>query len=297
LYDYFMDQKEPQRLRKMLPENEPGAVWMFGLLTVSDKSGHDELWSGYSRQKGLVPPDERGIARFNDELGVFEKVTKLDKAEPWRFPNGASMKSTEDGVDWWYFCAPFPHTRVRATAEAVKDPAAYEAFTWNEKERGWRWQKSAAPTTQAEERRLMREGKLPKDQARFQLQDAASGAEISVHTASVQWNAWRKKWIITALQFGGKDAPSPLGEMWYAEANSPTGPWRKAINIASHPRYSFYNPVHHAFLDAEGGRIIYFEGTYTLEFSGNPIAPARYDYNQLCYRLDLSDPRLIPAHH
>ena len=73
---------------------------------------------------------------------------------------------------------------------------------------------------------------------------------------------------------------------------SPAGPWHSAVKIASHPRYSFYNPVHHAFLDAEGGRIIYFQGTYSLEFSGNPLAPARYDYNQVMYRLDLSDERL-----
>jgi hypothetical protein len=46
------------------------------------------------------------------------------------------------------------------------------------------------------------------------------------------------------------------------------------------------------FLDAEGGRVIYFEGTYSLEFSGNPLAPARYDYNQIMYRLDLGDQRL-----
>ena len=64
------------------------------------------------------------------------------------------------------------------------------------------------------------------------------------------------------------------------------------MKVASHPRYSYYNPVHHAFLDAEGGRVIYFEGTWSLEFSGNPLAPARYDYNELMYRLDLAAPGL-----
>ena len=41
--------------------------------------------------------------------------------------------------------------------------------------------------------------------------------------------------------------------------------------------------------------MIYFEGTYTREFSGNPVATPRYDYNQLMYRLDLADPRLERA--
>jgi hypothetical protein len=45
-------------------------------------------------------------------------------------------------------------------------------------------------------------------------------------------------------------------------------------------------------LDKENGRIIYFEGTYTTTFSGNPNPTPRYDYNQVMYRLDLSDRRL-----
>ena len=44
--------------------------------------------------------------------------------------------------------------------------------------------------------------------------------------------------------------------------------------------------------DKEGGRIIFFEGTYTTTFSGNPDPTPRYDYNQVMYQLDLSDPRL-----
>jgi hypothetical protein len=39
--------------------------------------------------------------------------------------------------------------------------------------------------------------------------------------------------------------------------------------------------------------VIYFEGTYTQTFSGNPEATPRYDYNQIMYRLDLDDPRLV----
>jgi len=44
--------------------------------------------------------------------------------------------------------------------------------------------------------------------------------------------------------------------------------------------------------DQEGGRIIYFEGTYTATFSGNKDPTPRYDYNQVMYQLDLSDKRL-----
>ena len=37
---------------------------------------------------------------------------------------------------------------------------------------------------------------------------------------------------------------------------------------------------------------IFFEGTYTHTFSGNAQMTPRYDYNQIMYKLDLSDPRL-----
>ena len=42
--------------------------------------------------------------------------------------------------------------------------------------------------------------------------------------------------------------------------------------------------------DKDNGRIIFFEGTYTTTFSGNPDPTPRYDYNQIMYQLDLSDP-------
>jgi hypothetical protein len=60
----------------------------------------------------------------------------------------------------------------------------------------------------------------------------------------------------------------------------------------THDRYSFYNPKHHPFFDQEGGRLIYFDGTYATTFSREGDATPRYDYNQVMYRLDLSDPRL-----
>jgi hypothetical protein len=83
-----------------------------------------------------------------------------------------------------------------------------------------------------------------------------------------------------------------VGEVWYSEADAPHGPWESARKVATHPNYSFYNPCHHPFFDQDGGRTIYFEGTYTAGFSAAKFATPRYEYNQIMYRLDLSDPRL-----
>jgi hypothetical protein len=64
-----------------------------------------------------------------------------------------------------------------------------------------------------------------------------------------------------------------------------------------HNKYTFYNPKQHPYFDQEGGRVLYFEGTYANTFSGSSKNPTpRYDYNQIMYRLNLDDPRLaLPA--
>ena len=125
------------------------------------------------------------------------------------------------------------------------------------------------------------------------LRDAQGGKPVRAHRGSVRWNAYRGRWIMIFCQFWGTSA---LGEIWYAEADAPEGPWRTARKIVTHDTYSFYNPVHHPFFDQQGGRIIYFEGTYTQAFSGATVPTPRYDYNQIMYRLDLSAPRLaLPA--
>jgi hypothetical protein len=113
------------------------------------------------------------------------------------------------------------------------------------------------------------------------------------HAGSVSWNPHRRRWVLIAVEQGGT---SFLGEVWYAEADTPVGPWLYAVKVATHDRYSFYNPKQHPAFDRDGGRVIFFEGTYSNTFSGNPVPTPRYDYNQLLYKLDLADPRLaLPA--
>jgi hypothetical protein len=117
---------------------------------------------------------------------------------------------------------------------------------------------------------------------------------VVLHSGSVRWNAHRKRWVLVAGQIGGES--SFLGEVWYAEAAHPTGPFVKAVRVVTHERQSFYNVCHHAFLDRAGGRVIHFEGTYTNDFSGNPEKTPRYNYNQILYRLDLDAEALRAAH-
>ncbi|CAN5900160.1 hypothetical protein BH11VER1_BH11VER1_41560 [soil metagenome] len=253
---------------------------------------YSALLSYYGQYQGLTSLEGHGIVRFNDGTGVFEKVATLDLKEKWRFPRGHAVKIQEPDGEFYYFASPFFYTRVKATYEDILNPASYQALRFDEISLLWRWQRGLPPTTQTEEQVMINTGAMPAGPARYELKDVATGRQIRLHGASIQWNAWKNCWVLIGVQNGIKDDPSPLGEVWYAEADKPQGPWSKAVKIATHPRYTYYNPVHHDFLDAEDGKIIYFEGTYTMEFSGNPLASTRYDYNQLMYRLDLSDKRL-----
>lgn len=102
----------------------------------------------------------------------------------------------------------------------------------------------------------------------------------------VVWNDYRQRWILLL---------EDVGDVYYAEATQPEGPYGKAVKIIHHDQYNFYNVATHTFFNQEGGRVIYLEGTYINSFSGATEKTPRYNYNQVMYRLRLDDPRLREA--
>jgi hypothetical protein len=281
---------EDGQIRQMLPMEEPGPVWIFGLLVVADAAGKEHLVGHYGRFKDLSKRLEHGIAEYEEEQGRFTPMIVLGDEFDWQHPEGNAVRVKDDEGDFFYFADSFAMTRVPARYDDIMNPGAYEALAWSAKEQDYLWQKEAPPATQAGEARAISEKKMSASRALMQVKDALTGKPVLIHRSSVQWNAYRKVWIMIGNQTKGEE--SPLGEVWYAEAPTPAGPWVKAVKVASHPNYTFYNPRQHSFFDQEGGKVIYFEGTYTNTFSGNPVATPRYEYNQVMYRLDLSDPRL-----
>ncbi len=284
-------------------------IWLEGLLTLRD-GGSEKMLARYTRMKDLGTVLEHGLVLWDAKLERFVKHAPLDLADQVRCPRGHPVRWRDGGADCFLFPTPFATVRVRADLASLADQKQYEAFTCLapgskyvkgaaqvERDDAGRlvygWKRDTDPITQAQERELIAAGLVKAEEARFQVTDAATGEPIEMHNGSMNWNAYRGKWILIAAQTGGKS--SFLGEVWYAEADAPTGPWTTAVRILTHDRYTFYNPVHHAFLDQDGARLIFFEGTYANTFSGNPDQTPRYDYNQVMYRLDLSDPRLHPT--
>jgi hypothetical protein len=123
---------------------------------------------------------------------------------------------------------------------------------------------------------------------------ADDGKPIKPHSGSIAWHPWKHKFVTIFMEAHGK--PSALGELWYAEADSPTGPWKNAVKILSHENYTFYNPRVHAEWFDEKSPILIFEGTYTMEFADKPAPTPRYDYNQILYRLDLDQSPFTSIH-
>lgn len=303
-YRYFVDSKTGFA-RNMMPlaERPEGVIWIFGVCVVPDSGGTSRLIGHYSRRKGLADEIEHGIALFDDDRAIFEPVKVLPLQERWRFPNSNPLRHREGESEWLYFGAPQPNVRVRATLEDVLNPQAYEALSCTNSDAPdrphldsegtpvWSWQSNLPPVDSKTEQRWVKEGQLRADGCRFLPANSQRPAErVALHNGSVRWNAYRRRWVMVACQIGGE--ASHLGEVWYAESDHPSGPFPVATKILSHNRQTFYNVVHHDFLDRDGGRVIHFEGTYTHEFSGNPDKTPRYNYNQILYRLDLDAPGL-----
>ncbi len=284
--------------RKMLPLTQPGLVWIEGLMTVPDESGRERLVATYTRQPGVAPPTERGVAVFDDDAGMFRVLGEL----PLRRGHKSShpFLVTERGVKYWYL---FPHQRVRDDWKALTDAKAWESFTclqtgakFDAKDVkldrqadgklvcGWKADTDRIEAN--EERGLVARGLLKAGETYFSLLDAETGKDTLASPSSVEWNEYRKKWILLSER---------TGSVYYSEADSPTGPWLRTVKIVGHNDYNFYNVELHPFFDEDGGRVIYFEGTYTASFSAAKELTPRYDYNQIMYRVKLDDVRLAGA--
>jgi hypothetical protein len=241
-----------------------GPTWLSGYVSLSTANGDSRLVATYVKIKPPLEAYEAGLCVWNDDSERFEHLktvwTKSDDAPKHPpLPQGHPVIiDDDDGKKWVLFGDPLPKLRCPATFEAWQDATTWEVLTP---------QKS--------------------------LESAVDGSPVKPHTGSIAWNVYRKRWVSVFMQAFGK--PSAFGELWYAEADSPTGPWGRAVKVLSHKNYTFYNPRLHPEFTPEDSPVLLFEGTYTQTFADRPEATPRYDYNQILYRLDLDDPALAPA--
>lgn len=260
--DHFKDAKGA--IRPLAQMAGPGPTWLNSLVSLPSQDGNSRLVATYVKIEPPLTAYEQGFCVWDDKAERFEPLKVLwtrsaETPKPPPAPDGHPIPWTDPtGKNWILFGNPFPNLRCPATFEEWQNPATWEVIP--------------TPAT---------------------VTSVTDGKTIAPHTGSVAWNGWRKRWVTIFTQKGGR--PSTFGEVWYAEAPNPTGPWSPAIKVLTHDNYTFYNPRVQSELTAGDSPILLFEGTYTAEFADHAPPTPRWNYNQVMYRLDLDDPKLGPA--
>lgn len=261
-FDYFTDDKgAPRAVAKMPGE---GPTWVSGYVSLPDANGESHLVGTYIKVRNRLEAYESGLCIWDEKTASFEPFKTLwtkSAEEPFQpsAPDGHPVFwKDKKGKDWVLFGNPFPTFRCGATFEAWQDIEKWQTY-------------------------------VPQPS----LREAGTGKIVKPHSGSFAWNPYRHRWVSVFMESFGK--PSVFGELWYAEADEPIGPWGPAVKILTHSNYTFYNPRLHPEFTAADSPILIFEGTYTAEFADHPTPTPRYNYNQLLYRLDLNDPALAGA--
>ncbi len=260
-FDYFRDDAGAPRGVAEVPGDGPTGVG--GAATVPDAQGSEHLVGAAVKVRGdmeayrwdLVEWDA-AAAKFRPRRTLWRKSS--DQPKPDQVPDGHALKWTDaTGKAWLLFGNPFPTLRCPATFEAWQDPATWESLS--------------------PDRRVL----------------TPEGKPVEVHGGDLAWHPWSRRWLLLFTQKGG--ASSYLGEIWLASGPSPTGPWTGARKVATHDRYSFYNPMLRAEAFRADSPLVCFEGTYVTTFSGNARPTPRWDYNQVLYQVDLAAPPFAEA--
>ncbi len=300
--EYFTD---GDYVRKMVPLPGANPYWIGCLVNVPDRKGRERLLTHYSK---ITPPMERsgrGLLEFDDDQDVFREI-RTYVMDDVIDPDGHTFRVMEDGTEYVYYFGSGVY-RTPANYEAATDHARYESFTClkqgktdaetaDDIERDaegrivYSWKTITHTGGPNELRKWNKAGRMKDNENWFHPRDAVSGKPIQYHAGTVAWNPMRRRWVLVFNEIFGT---SLLGEVWFAEGDTPLGPWVYAVKVVTHNKYSFYNSVQHSHLMQDSGKILYFEGTYTTLFSGNEHPTPRYDYNQIMYQLDMDDIRLF----
>lgn len=109
--------------KAMLPLPCKGLVWIEGMLTTKDPSGHERLLATYTLQQGLKPAEERGVAVFDHDKEQFV-VLKHWPGDGKRFHRSSHpVRVVDEGRAYWYL---YPDLRVPDDWNAIQDPAKWE---------------------------------------------------------------------------------------------------------------------------------------------------------------------------
>ncbi len=235
---YFVDDRGFARPTAPMPGEGP--TWISGLVVLKNKEGRERMFAVYAKVRKGLEVYERGLAEFNGQSNRFEKVQQFPEASkyPGEHADGHPFLLNDRGVDYVYYASPYPLVRVPADPDQLKTVGACEAFSClkpgtrvaqQQVDRDangvlhYRWKPATQFVRQEQQNQLIAKQLIRTDEALLNLRDVDTGRSVIAHGGSVYWNDYRKRWVMIAVESHGTS--SLLGEIWFAEADAPLGPW------------------------------------------------------------------------
>lgn len=290
---------------KMIETGKKGFTWIEYVLPVK-LARHETLIAKYVQHATLDLVEEAGFAIFNRNKGKFSIVKRWQGNTPHKctHPYPVALAGKEGYLLFpWRICGTSINEIMSEDQHLTftcLEPAtpgsrqqtinfAHKAFRVRRNANGqviYHWQKAGVPADSQVEKKMLHDGLLKPSELLFAPVSLDDGQRIFSFNGSIVYSHFKKRWIM--INQGHK-----AGDIVYAEADTPTGPWAFARQISGLDNYNLYNPILHPWFFKENGRIVFFEGTYTNYFSASPGKTPEVDYNQVMYKLDTEQEQML----
>lgn len=264
----------------------------------------------------------RGIMEYRPATRYFHGVNTFPAREIDDLHIGSHAIGVPEGRPTHIvFSGLAPNRRVAAHPEAIVDIERYESFTCfrqgvrvssktfqvqpdqlDRDSRGrlrYRWRGQTSPVGPHEQAMLVEAGHLEPEERWIVFRDVRTGRELIHQHHSLQWNPYRQRYAgLFTCRLASESRPAStegiqgLNQTWYGEADTLLGPWAYLEKVVDVGDYAYYNPLYNPYFHEQGGRILFFEGTYTRFMDATAPMRPRDNYNQVVHRLDLDDPRV-----
>jgi hypothetical protein len=290
--------------RPMIKTGKKGFTWIEYVLPVkidSIKSQSEALLAKYVQHETLNKVAESGFAIMTRSSKNFKIIKKLNANKHHRCIHPYPVKTASQSFfllspkrmvspglkniinqqKHFYFS---PATENSSQEFSVLKKKKYRLNRNKEQKLVYKWQQGAWHFDSKGKKQLFAPKIMPAE-ALFSPIDLDSGKRIIKFTGSIVYNQYLKTWI--AINQGLEP-----GQITFSTSDTPTGPWTFARTITEFSNYNLYNPIIHPWFEIDQGRSILFEGTYTWFFSSSEKKTPWADYNQMMFKLDLTQPEL-----
>ncbi len=177
--------------------------------------------------KGLVWIE--GLIPMTDPHGEERLIATYTVQHGLKFPNECGLALFDDAMQVFQPWVQMPCTKAHFSSHPFLHDGYWYLYPWLRVPNDWN---AIQDSSQWQKRDIL----LPPDAKR---------------PSCVVWNVYRQRWVLLLEDFG---------DVYYAEATQPEGPYGPAVKIIHHDQYNFYNVATHMFFNQEGGRVIYVEG-------------------------------------